>query len=156
MIVKYDEHKTIDENSNLILTGIANYNFPSMNEQDLVILADTLFKLFKGNFENGNYSVMEEVSNYCKAVVENCISRKLYTKLYCGEIIIDIACFVFEQMHMYEDKVWCLKTIIHSNEVDKTLKIRALDEIMCPEPEVQSLISNEVEEFSMMLQQLTN
>ena len=58
MIVKYDEHKTIDENSNLILTGIANYNFPSMNEQDLVILADTLFKLFKGNFENGNYSVM--------------------------------------------------------------------------------------------------
>ena len=123
MIINYDEHKTIDENSNLILKGIANYKFSSMNEQDLVILADSLFKLFKGNFENGNYSVMEEVANYCKTVVENCIDRKLYTKLYCGEIIIDIACFVFEQMYMYEEKVWCLKSIIHSNETDKTLKI---------------------------------
>ncbi|MBQ1947307.1 MAG: hypothetical protein II359_01695 [Clostridia bacterium] len=156
MIVKYDEYKTIDENTNLILTGMANYNFSLLDEQELVTLADSLFKLFKGNFENSNYSVMEEVSNYCKAVVESCVNRKLYTDVYCGETIIDIACFVFEQMYMYKDKVLCLKAIIHSNGVDKTLKIRALEEILCPEPEVQSLISNEVEEFSLMLQQLTN
>ena len=156
MIIKYDKHKSTAENNENILTSIDDCNFSLLNKCDLIILGDSLFKLFKNNFEINNYSVMEKVANYCKAVVNNCINKKLYTDLYCGELIIDIACFVFEQMHMYEDKVLCLKAIIHSNYTDIELKIRALKEILNIEPELQSLINNEVAEYSLMLQQLTN
>ena len=68
---------------------------------------------------------------------------------------MDIACFVFEQMCMYEEKVLCLKTIIYSQDTDKWLRIRALEEIMSPELEVQSLINEEVGVFSAMLKHLT-
>jgi len=155
MVIKYDENKSVTENNTKILTEISNCDFSLMNEDALVILADSLFKLFKCNFESGNYSAMNEISHYCKSVVDSCIDRKLYSKKYCGETIVDIACFVFEQMCMYEDKVLCLKTIIHSHDTDEGLKIRALEEIMCPEPGVQSLIKEETDVFSAMLQQLT-
>lgn len=155
MVIKYDENMSVTENNAKILTEISKYDFSLMNENTLILLADSLFKLFKGNFERGNYSEMNEISNYCKSVVDCCIDRKLYSEKYCGEIIMDIACFVFEQMCMYEDKVLCLKTIIHSQNVDKGLKIRALEEIISPEPEVQSLINEEADMFSAMLQQLT-
>lgn len=152
----YDKNKSVAENNEKILTEISKLNFSLMDEDDLIILADSLFKLFKGNFESSNYPEMSEISHYCKIVVDSCIDRKLYNKKHCGETIIDIACFVFEQMYMYEDKVLSLKAIIHSNDVDKGLKVRALEEIMSPEPEVQSLINEETDEFSTMLQQLTN
>lgn len=155
MIIKYDENKSVTENNAKILNEISNCDFSLMNEDALIILADSLFKLFKGNFESDNYPEIDEISHYCKCVIDSCIDRKLYCKEYCGETIMDIACFVFEQMCMYEEKVLCLKEIIYSHDVDESLKIRALEEIMSPEPEVQFLINEEIGVFSAMLQQLT-
>jgi len=44
--------------------------------------------------------------------------------------------------------------LLFSSDIYKTIKIRALEEIMCIEPEVQALISNEKDVFYAMLQQL--
>ncbi len=155
MVIKYDKNKSVTENNVKILTELSNSDFSLMNENALIIVADSLFKLFKANFESGNYSEMNEISHYCKRVVDSCIDKKMYNQKYCGETIADIACFVFEQMCMYEEKVLCLKTIIHSQDTDEKLKIRALEEIMSPEPEVQSLINEEIGVFSAMLKHLT-
>ena len=155
MVIKYDVNKSVTENNEKILTEISRCDFSLMNDDTLILLADSLFKLFKSNFEKGSHSEMNEISIYCKSVVDCCVDRKLYSKKYCGETIMDIACFVFEQMCMYEDKVICLKTIIYSQDVDEGLKIRALEEIMSPEPEMQSLINEEIGVLSAMLKQLT-
>lgn len=152
MIIKYDKDKTIAENTDLILTGMINCDISLLNEQELITLAGSLFKIFKGSFENGIYSVMSEISFYCKEIVDSCLNKKLFIQTSACEMMIDIACFVFEQMYMYEDKVLCLKAIIKSNAVDKKLKMRALEELLCPEPEVRSLIGNEVENMRSILQ----
>jgi len=154
MDIKYDENKSLTENTIKLLTEISDCELLLIDNDTLIILADSLFKLFKYNFESSNYSEMNKISHYCKVVVENFINRKLYSDKYCAETIIDIACFVFDQMCMYDEKVMCLKSIIFSSDIYKTIKIRALEEIMCIEPEVQALISNEKDVFYAMLQQL--
>ena len=155
VVIKYDKNKSVTENNVEILPDLSNCDFSLMNKDALILVADNLFKLFKANFESGNYSEMNEIAHYCKSVVDSCIEKKMYKQKYCGETIVDIACFVFEQMCMYEEKVLCLKTIIYSQDTDKWLRIRALEEIMSPEPEVQSLINEEIGVFSAMLKHLT-
>lgn len=155
MVIKYDKNKSVTENNVEILPDLSNCDFSLMNKDALILVADNLFKLFKANFESGNYSEMNEIAHYCKRVVDSCIEKKMYKQKYCGETIVDIACFVFEQMCMYEEKVLCLKTIIYSQDTDEWLRIRALEEIMSPEPEVQSLINEEIGVFSAMLKHLT-
>lgn len=155
VVIKYDKNKSVTENNVEILPELSNCDFSLMNKDALILVADNLFKLFKANFESGNYSEMNEIAHYCKSVVDSCIDKKMYKQKYCGETIVDIACFVFEQMCMYEEKVLCLKTIIYSQDTDKWLRIRALEEIMSPEPEVQSLINEEIGVFSAMLKHLT-
>lgn len=155
VVIKYDKNKSVTENNVEILPDLSNCDFSLMNKDALILVADNLFKLFKANFESGNYSEMNEIAHYCKSVVDSCIEKKMYKQKYCGETIVDIACFVFEQMCMYEEKVLCLKTIIYSQDTDEWLRIRALEEIMSPEPEVQSLINEEIGVFSAMLKHLT-
>ena len=156
MIKYFDECKRIDENNDTILKEIENCEFSTLNEHEIVNLANSLFKLFKENFENNNYAAMEKISNYCKDIINNCIDRNIYTETYCAETIIDIVCFVFEQMYMYEDKVSVLKTIIESENITKELRIRALEGILAPEPEIQNAIADEKGKFSALLKQLTN
>ena len=56
MIVKYNEFKNVLENNDIILKEIANYDLLSLDEKDIINIANSLFKLFKVNFESNNYS----------------------------------------------------------------------------------------------------
>lgn len=138
------------------ITNIQNADFTAMSNNALIIAANDLFKLFKQKFEINCYDDMTKISECCKIIAEICISRNNYTECYSAEALIDIACFVFEQMHLYAEKSAVLKAIGTNCMVNKSLRIRALKELLSPEPEIQHYISDDIKRFTNMLSVLSD
>ena len=138
------------------ITNIQNADFTAMGNTELIIAANDLFKLFKQKFEKNCYDDMTKISECCKIIAEICISRNNYIEYYSAETLIDIACFVFEQMHLYAEKSAVLKAIGTNCTVNKSLRIRALKELLSPEPEVQHYISDDIKRFTDMLSVLSD
>lgn len=138
------------------VADIKNVDFSAMNDAELVIVANDLFKLFKSRFEENSYEDMTVISECCKKIVENSIARNSYIEQHLAETLIDIACFVFEQMCLYREKSEVLKVIGTNCKVNKSLRIRALEELLSPEPEMQQYISVDIKKFSDMLHILSS
>ena len=138
------------------VTDIKNVDFSAMDDAELIIAANDLFKLFKQGFEKNCYEDMTEISECCKKVVEICIARNSYIEQHSAETLIDIACFVFEQMYLYREKAEVLKAIGTNYKINKSLRVRALEELLSPEPEMQQYISTDIKRFSDMLRMLSS
>jgi len=143
-----------DKNKKNLLEQIDNLDLRMLNNQEIKTLADNLFKLFKKSFESNSYIEMDNISKKCKEITTSFLINKFKNDEYYIETVIDIACFVFEQMYMYDEKVSVLKTVIKLDTLNKTYKVRAIEELLSPEPEIQQLILAETDELRALLNRL--
>ena len=130
------------------------------DEQILVLRG--LFKLFMANFEISDYVIMNKIALICKKIIDSLLVDKKLITLPADvcfdyyDVILDIVCFVYEENYMYEDAVEILKILTFSNEVDKKNKIRALEELLSTNIEIEVLIKEDRMIYQNMLSDLQN
>lgn len=126
------------------------------NAHEIIALADVTIQKFTESLESNDYCAMQLIAQECKGISDYILKMKLQKNNCCAEIMLTIVQLVFTRMHMYNDAVKVLQTIIECEEIDKTIRGRALDVILGPEPEFRRSIKNEYNRYTNMLNAFRN
>lgn len=112
-------------------TSSLDYSIITLDE--IWDLLNISFTLFRHCFEHNKYENSEYVSNECEKMLDYYLSKCDWENMCtCNEkvdFILDIICFVYELTYKYEQKAEILRRILNAENVDKSLRQRAMEEV---------------------------
>lgn len=110
-----------------------------LSECDRVKKLVELFDEFYANFQKNDYDKMNEIAAICKETIDEYFSAECLDEI-CNrpeslDMIVDILCFVYPAMFMYNEEVEMLTAIAESNSAAVKIRCRAIETIFSPELE---------------------
>lgn len=142
------------EKQNLAIMHFNKSEMNKMSIKDIFKLLDFCLTLFRKNYELNNFDMIIKISDKCEELFSMLHFSDYKNNYKYIEIALEIACLVYEQTYKYTLKTQILKEIIESEESPKDIKIRALENILEPEPESVSLIKEQINYYTELLKTL--